>query len=59
MDRIVFLGTPINDDVANIIIAQLLFLEADNPERDIYPVHQLAGRQRVGRAWRSTTRCST
>ncbi len=36
MDRIVFLGTPINDDVANIVIAQLLFLEADNPERDIY-----------------------
>ena len=35
MDRIVFLGTAINDDVANIIIAQLLFLEADNPERDI------------------------
>ncbi len=36
MDRIVFLGSPINDDVANVIIAQLLFLEADNPERDIY-----------------------
>ncbi len=36
MDRIVFLGTPINDDVANVVIAQLLFLEADNPERDIY-----------------------
>ena len=36
MDRIVFLGSAINDDVANIIIAQLLFLEADNPERDIY-----------------------
>lgn len=36
MDRIIFLGTPINDDVANIIIAQLLFLEADNPERDIF-----------------------
>jgi ATP-dependent Clp protease, protease subunit len=36
MDRIVFLGSPINDDVANIIIAQMLFLEADNPERDIY-----------------------
>ena len=36
MDRIVFLGSPINDDVANIIIAQLLFLEADNSERDIY-----------------------
>jgi ATP-dependent Clp protease protease subunit len=36
MDRIVFLGSPINDDVANIIIAQLLFLDADNPDRDIY-----------------------
>ncbi|MGE0441253.1 MAG: ATP-dependent Clp protease proteolytic subunit [Gemmatimonadales bacterium] len=36
MDRIVFLGAPINDDVANIIIAQLLFLDADNPEKDIY-----------------------
>jgi ATP-dependent Clp protease protease subunit len=36
MDRIVFLGTPINDDVANIIIAQLLFLQADNPEKDIH-----------------------
>ena len=36
MDRIIFLGTPINDDVANIVIAQLLFLDADNPERDVY-----------------------
>ena len=36
MDRIIFLGTPVNDDVANIIIAQLLFLQADNPERDIH-----------------------
>jgi ATP-dependent Clp protease protease subunit len=36
MDRIVFLGAGINDDVANIIIAQLLFLDADNPEKDIY-----------------------
>jgi ATP-dependent Clp protease protease subunit len=36
MDRIIFLGTPINDDVANIVIAQLLFLQADNPDRDIY-----------------------
>jgi ATP-dependent Clp protease protease subunit len=35
MDRIIFLGTPINDDVANIVIAQMLFLAADNPERDI------------------------
>jgi ATP-dependent Clp protease protease subunit len=36
MDRIVFLGAPINDDVANIVIAQLLYLESDNPEKDIY-----------------------
>jgi ATP-dependent Clp protease, protease subunit len=36
MDRIVFLGSPIHDEVANVIIAQLLFLEADNPEKDIY-----------------------
>lgn len=36
MDRIVFLGTPINDQVANVVIAQLLFLEADNPEKDIH-----------------------
>src|SRR5687768_18090604 len=36
MDRIVFLGAPINDDVSNIVIAQLLFLEADNPDKDIY-----------------------
>ncbi len=36
MDRIIFLGVPINDDVSNIVIAQLLFLQADNPERDVY-----------------------
>jgi ATP-dependent Clp protease, protease subunit len=36
MDRIVFLGTAVDDTVANIIIAQLLFLDADNPEKDIY-----------------------
>jgi ATP-dependent Clp protease protease subunit len=36
MDRIIFLGTPVTDDVANVIIAQLLFLQADNPDRDIH-----------------------
>jgi ATP-dependent Clp protease protease subunit len=36
MDRIVFLGSAIDDNVANIIIAQLLFLEAEDPERDIF-----------------------
>src|ERR671915_1049239 len=34
-DRIVFLGTPVDDSVANLVIAQLLFLEAEDPERDI------------------------
>lgn len=35
-DRIVFIGTPINDDVANLAIAQLLFLESEDPDKDIY-----------------------
>jgi len=35
-DRIVFIGTPINDDIANLIIAQLLFLESEDPEKDIH-----------------------
>jgi ATP-dependent Clp protease protease subunit len=34
-DNIIFLGTPIDDTVANLIIAQLLFLEAEDPEKDI------------------------
>ncbi len=34
-DRIVFLGTPVNDQVANAIIAQLLFLESEDPEKEI------------------------
>ncbi len=34
-DRIIFLGTPINDDIANVIIAQLLFLDSEEPEKDI------------------------
>lgn len=36
MDRIVFLGTQVNDTVSNAIIAQLLFLESQDPEKDIY-----------------------
>ncbi|MCK5617903.1 MAG: ATP-dependent Clp endopeptidase proteolytic subunit ClpP [Candidatus Krumholzibacteria bacterium] len=35
-DRIIFLGTPIDDQVANVIVAQMLFLEADDPDRDIF-----------------------
>ena len=35
-ERIVFLGTPIDDSIASLVIAQLLFLEAEDPEKDIY-----------------------
>jgi ATP-dependent Clp protease protease subunit len=35
-DRIVILGSPITDDVANVITAQLLFLESEDPERDVH-----------------------
>jgi ATP-dependent Clp protease protease subunit len=34
-DRIVFIGTAIDDDIANVVVAQLLFLEAEDPEKDI------------------------
>ncbi|MEX2261635.1 MAG: ATP-dependent Clp endopeptidase proteolytic subunit ClpP [Bryobacteraceae bacterium] len=34
-ENIIFLGTPIDDNIANLVIAQLLFLEAEDPERDI------------------------
>ena len=35
-DRIIFLGFPVDDNIANLVIAQLLFLQAEDPERDIY-----------------------
>ncbi len=34
-DRIVFVGTPINDDIANLVVASLLFLEKEDPDKDI------------------------
>jgi ATP-dependent Clp protease, protease subunit len=34
-DRIVFIGTPINDEIANLVVAQLLFLESEEPDKDI------------------------
>jgi ATP-dependent Clp protease, protease subunit len=50
-DRIVFLGTPINDDVANMIIAQLLFLQTDDPKKDInLYVHSPGGYVTAGMA---------
>ena len=35
-DRIIFIGTPINDDVANVVVAQLLFLQMEDPKKDIH-----------------------
>jgi len=35
-DRIIFLGTPVDDTIANVIIAQMLFLESEDPDKDIY-----------------------
>lgn len=35
-DRIIFLGTPIDDDVANLVIAQMLFLESEDPDKEIH-----------------------
>jgi ATP-dependent Clp protease protease subunit len=35
-DRIIIIGSPISDDIANLIVAQLLFLESEDPEKDIY-----------------------
>ncbi len=35
-DRIVFLGSPLTDEVSNVVIAQMLYLESENPDKDIY-----------------------
>ncbi len=35
-ERIIFIGSPITDQVANVVVAQLLYLDAENPEKDIY-----------------------
>jgi len=35
-DRIIFIGTPIDDNVANLVVAQMLFLEAEDPDKDIF-----------------------
>lgn len=50
-DRIVFVGQAINHDVANVVIAQLLFLEGENPESDIYLyIHTPGGEVAAGMA---------
>ena len=57
-DRIVFLGTPIDDDVANVIIAQLLFLESEDPDKDISIYINSPAARSTPRS-RSVTRCSS
>ena len=43
-ERIIFLGTGVDDAVADALVAQMLFLEAEDPEKDNSDLHQLAGR---------------
>ena len=57
-DNIIFLGTPIDDNIANVIIAQMLFLSGEDPEKDIQ-LYINSRADRLRRAWRSMTRCST
>ena len=56
-DSIVFIGTPIDDTVANLVIAQMLFLEAEGPEKDILSTS--TARRVDNPGWPSTTRCSS
>src|SRR3989337_1832226 len=54
-ERIVFLGTPINDQVANVIVAQLLFLDREDPEREIQLyIHSPGGQIYAGLAVNDT-----
>ncbi len=48
-DSIIFIGTPIDDSIANLVIAQMLFLEAEDPERDILLYINSPGRVDHGR----------
>ena len=57
-DNIIFLGTPIDDNIANVIIAQMLFLSGEDPEKDIQLYINSPG-DRLLPVWRSMTRCST
>ena len=57
-ERIVFVTGPIEDHVASLITAQLLFLEAENPKKEISMYINSPGASSPP-AWRSTTRCSS
>ena len=49
-ERIIFIGTPIDDNVANLAVAQLLFLQSEDATKDICDLHQQPRRQRVRRS---------
>ena len=57
-DRIIFLGTPIDDTVANLVIAQLLFLESENQKKDIQMYINSPGGV-VTSVWQFMIRCNT
>src|SRR6201985_3576369 len=57
-DRIVFLGSPIDDGVANVIVAQLLFLESEDPDKDVMMyVNSPGGEVTAGLALFDTKQC--
>ncbi len=56
-DRIIFIGSEINDQIANVVCAELLFLEADDPDKDIYMyIHSPGGSISAGLAILDTMR---
>ena len=57
-ERIVFLGTPVSEDIANLIVAQLIHLESEDPDKDI-SIYINSRAARSTQASRSTTRCSS
>jgi hypothetical protein len=57
-DSIIFIGTPIDDQIANLAIAQMLFLEAEDPDKDIMLYINSPGGS-ITAGSRSTTRCSS
>ena len=56
-DNIIFIGTPIDDNIANLVIAQMLFLAQEDPEKDIQLYVNSPGAP-LQPAWRFTTPCS-
>ena len=55
-ERIIFLGTPIDDQIANLVVAQLLHLESDDPEKDISLYINSPGVKKRSRSMSSWTR---